>query len=61
MAGQDQFQSKDKSHKVTIGSADDKKTKGATAFVSQQDKRGNKTTTVYDKNNRVVREVTKKR
>jgi len=60
MAGQHQVESKDKTHRVTVGSADDKK-RGATAFVSQQDNKGNKSTTVYDRNNRVVKEVTKSR
>lgn len=59
MAGQHQVQSSDGSHKVTIGSADDPKLPNATAFVSQQDDRGNKLTTVYDSQHRVVKEVQK--
>jgi YD repeat-containing protein len=46
---------------VTVGSADDTKTPGATAFVSQQDDKGNKWTVVYDKYGRIVKEVTKGR
>jgi hypothetical protein len=60
MSGQDQIKSKDGTHTVTIGSADDKK-RGAKAFVSQQDNKGNKLTTVYDKHGNVVKEVEKKK
>lgn len=60
MPGQHQDKSKDGKHKVTIGSADDKK-RGAAAFVSQQDNKGNKLTTVYDKRGNVVKEVEKKK
>ena len=60
MPGQHQDKSKDGKHKVTIGSADDKK-RGATAFVSQQDNKGNKLTTVYDKRGNVVKEVERKK
>ncbi len=59
MGGQDRVESSDGTHTVTIGSADDQKTSGATAFVSQQDNQGNKTTTVYDANHSVVKETTK--
>lgn len=59
LAGQEQIRSKDGKHTVTIGSADDKK-RGATAFVSQQDNKGNKLTTVYDKRGNVVKEVERK-
>ena len=59
LAGQEQVKSKDGTHTVTIGSADDKK-HGATAFVSQQDKKGTKLTTVYDKRGNVVKEVERK-
>lgn len=58
MSGQHQIKSSDGSHKVTIGSADDPK-RGATAFVSQQDNKGNKLTTVYDKRGNVVKEAEK--
>lgn len=58
MSGQHQIKSADGSHKVTIGSADDRK-RGASAFVSQQDNKGNKLTTVYDKHGNVVKEVAK--
>lgn len=60
MPGQFRFTSKDKKHTITIGSADDKK-RSASAFVSQQDNKGNKTSTVYDSKHRVVKEITKKR
>lgn len=61
MGGQHQDKSSDGSHKVTIGSADDKKLPNATAFVSQQDDKGNKQTTVYDSQHRVIKEVEKKK
>ena len=60
MGGQHQVKSSDGSHKVTIGSADDSKLSNATAFVSQQDDQGNKQTTVYDSQHRVIKEVEKK-
>lgn len=60
MAGQGQNKASDGSHKVTVGSADDPKN-GATAYVSHEDDQGNKQTTVYDKNHRVVKQVEKKK
>lgn len=60
MAGQHQHKSKDGSHKVTVGSANDKDRR-ATAYVSQQDNKGNKWTVVYDKSGRVIKDSTKKR